>query len=109
MDNWNSKPPSPSLELSDLIYDLKKAVIFAGPFSGQYFAKVLIRLGIINHPDLAAQAILSEKSPVYQTVIGLSDATSPQEKTACAARFLKTAASVLGVSRWMVCQQWSNT
>ena len=110
IDNWNSKAASKSLELDDLIKDLIAAIKCAGPFSAQYFAKVLIRLGIINHPGLAQEAVLNERSHAYKTVAELSGATTPKEKAVCAARFLKTAASVLGVTPAVVekllCEQY---
>ena len=98
VDVWNSKPKSKTLQLSDLVNDLIDTLLFAGPLTAPFLAKVLIRLGIINHPGLADQAILNERSHAYKMVVKFSGLTRPEEQRDRANRFLKSAASAIGVT-----------
>ena len=109
IEDWNSRPRSTHdkpLYLSSLVDDLQNSIVHVGPFSAQFLAKVLIRAGIIDHPELARQAVIHSKSPIYKEVVVLSGVKNPKRnkkgvqtpQAICVARFLKSAASALQVS-----------
>ena len=100
IDAWNKKPQKPSLQLRDLVADLKLGIKYSGEFSGQYLAKVLLRLGLIKHPGMTQQAIMLPKSLSFKMVTdaGGHSVSCNQDKVDLAARFLKSAAAVLGVT-----------
>ena len=96
---WNNTSMK-TQPFSRLVDDLMANIHLAGPFTAPLFAKVLIRVGVINRPDLADEAIMPPLSAVTSGVLKLSN----KEKAAksirkdCIARFLSASASAIGQS-----------
>ena len=97
VQKWNT-PDTAKKSFLPLVQELKTKVHLAGWFTSQLLAKVLIRLAIINRPDLANEAVISPDSGLYPAILKNSnkEKASKNEKQMCVARFLNSAASAIG-------------
>ena len=114
VDDWNSSNTS-TLNLCNLVAHLVDNIHYAGPFTAQLLAKVLIRVGIILRPELLDEAIIVKGSPLYGKVVKLSNKgdAPPNEKKDCVARFLNASAYAIGqtasVAENLYCEMYRGT